>query len=94
MSLSPSESKLFSVLIPVFNSEKRLQNAYEAISKRLTEEQIPFELLIIDDGSKDNTWQLAKEIAAKDMRVRTFRLSRNFTTPYVHFASFSVCTLF
>lgn len=88
---SQSTSKLFSVLIPVFNSEKRLLNAYETIAKRLTEEQIPFELLIIDDGSKDNTWQLAKDIAAKDNRVRIFRLSRNFTTPYVHFASFSVC---
>ncbi len=91
MSELKSSSKLFSVLIPVFNSEKRLQNAYETITKHLTDERIPFELLIIDDGSKDNTWQLAKDIAAPDNRVRIFRLSRNYTTPYVHFAAFSVC---
>jgi polyisoprenyl-phosphate glycosyltransferase len=84
-------SKLFSVLIPAFNSEKRLQFAYESITNRLTAERIPFELLIIDDGSTDNTWDLAKAIAAADKRVRVFRLSRNFTSPYVHFAAFSVC---
>lgn len=88
---SQSLSKLFTVLIPTFNSEKRLQFAYETITNRLFAEQIPFELLIIDDGSKDNTWQLAQKIAKTDNRVRIFRLSRNFTTPYVHFAAFSVC---
>jgi polyisoprenyl-phosphate glycosyltransferase len=91
MSTSNLSSKLFSVLIPTFNSEKKLQNAYEVITQRLAAERIPFELLIIDDGSKDNTWALAKTIAASDKRVRIFRLSRNFTTPYVHFAAFSVC---
>jgi polyisoprenyl-phosphate glycosyltransferase len=84
-------TKLFSVLIPTFNSEKRLQCAYETITKRLEIEQIPFELLLIDDGSKDKTWELAQTIADADNRVRIFRLSRNFTTPYVHFAAFSVC---
>ncbi len=84
-------SKLFSVLIPTFNSEKRLQYAYETITKRLEIEQIAFELLLIDDGSTDTTWTLAQTIAAADNRVRIFRLSRNFTTPYVHFAAFSVC---
>jgi polyisoprenyl-phosphate glycosyltransferase len=91
MSAINRSAKLFSVLIPTFNSEKRLKNAYETITNRLTTEHIPFELLIIDDGSKDNTWDLAKAIAATDKRVRVFRLSRNFTTPYVHFAAFSVC---
>jgi polyisoprenyl-phosphate glycosyltransferase len=85
---SPS---LFSVLIPTFNSDNRLKHAYEAITSRLTSEHIDFELLIIDDGSKDKTWQLAQTIATTDNRVRIFRLSRNFTTPYVHFAAFSVC---
>jgi polyisoprenyl-phosphate glycosyltransferase len=90
MSAQNRSSKLFSVLIPTFNSEKRLQNAYEVITKRLELEHIPFELLIIDDGSTDNSWQVAQVLAATDKRVRTFRLSRNFTTPYVHFAAFSV----
>jgi polyisoprenyl-phosphate glycosyltransferase len=91
MSVENRNEKLFSVLIPAFNSEKKLLNACECITKRLEAEQIPFELLIIDDGSKDNTWQLAKTIAATDTRVRPFRLSRNYTSPYVHFAAFSVC---
>ncbi len=89
--LNNRSTKLLSVLIPTFNSEKRLQNAYETIAKRLEIEQIPFELLLIDDGSTDRTWPLAQVIADADNRVRIFRLSRNFTTPYVHFAAFSVC---
>lgn len=83
--------RMMSLLIPAFQSEKRLRPAYEAIATRLESEQIPFEILIIDDGSKDNSWALAQQIAKGDPRVRAFRLSRNYTPPYVHFAGFSVC---
>ncbi|WP_353481966.1 glycosyltransferase family 2 protein [Haliscomenobacter sp.] len=83
--------KLLSLLIPAFNSAKRLRPAYEALTQCLENEQIPFELLIIDDGSKDDTWQLMKAIAAEDSRVYVYRMSRNYTSPYVHFAGMSVC---
>ena len=83
--------KLMSLVIPVFQSEKRLRPAYEAIAGRLEAENIPFEILLIDDGSKDKSWALAQQIAKEDPRVRAFRLSRNYTSPYVHFAGFSVC---
>jgi dolichol-phosphate mannosyltransferase len=83
--------KLLSLLIPAFNSEKRLRGAYEALRDCLEKEQIPFEMLIIDDGSKDNTWALMKALAAEDPRVRPYRMSRNYTSPYVHFAGMSVC---
>jgi polyisoprenyl-phosphate glycosyltransferase len=83
--------KLLSLVIPAFNSAKRLRPAYEALTKCLEQEQIPFEFLIIDDGSKDDTWQLMKAIAAEDSRVHVYRMSRNYTSPYVHFAGMSVC---
>ncbi len=83
--------KLLSLLIPAFNSEKRLRPAYEALRDCLEKENIPFEMLIIDDGSKDNTWELMQTLAAEDPRVRPFRMSRNYTSPYVHFAGMSVC---
>jgi dolichol-phosphate mannosyltransferase len=85
------EEKLLSVLIPLFNSEKRVQSACTAIAQCLDSENIPFEILLIDDGSRDNTWSLANEISKSNSRVRSFRLSRNVTSPYVHFAAFSVC---
>jgi len=83
--------KLMSLVIPVFQSEKRLRPAYEAIAARLEAENIPFELLLIDDSSKDKSWALAQQLAQEDPRVRAFRLSRNYTPPYVLFAGFSVC---
>ena len=83
--------KLLSLVIPAFNSAKRLRPAYEALIQCLENEQIPFEFLIIDDGSKDDTWQLMKAIAAEDSRVHVYRMSRNYTSPYVHFAGMSVC---
>jgi polyisoprenyl-phosphate glycosyltransferase len=84
-------SKMLSVLIPAFNSEKKLSNAYEQIKECLETEFIPFEILIIDDGSTDDTWPLMQQMEAQDSKVRAFRLSRNVTSPYVQFASFSVC---
>ncbi len=83
--------ELLSVMIPAFHSEHRLRPAVAALTGKLEAEQIPFELLIIDDGSKDNTWAVAQQLAKEDTRVRAFRLSRNYTSPYVHFAGFSVC---
>ncbi|HPI08085.1 MAG TPA: glycosyltransferase family 2 protein, partial [Saprospiraceae bacterium] len=86
-----ADPKMMSLVIPVFQSEKRLRPAYEAIAGRLEAEHIPFEILLIDDGSTDNSWALAQQIAAQDSRVRAFRLSRNYTSPYVLFAGFTVC---
>lgn len=86
-----ANAKMMSLVIPAFQSEKRLCPAYEAISGRLEAENIPFEIIIIDDGSTDKSWALAQQIAKEDPRVRAFRLSRNYTSPYVHFAGFSVC---
>jgi polyisoprenyl-phosphate glycosyltransferase len=84
------DTKLLSLLLLAFNSEDRLRPAYAALKQCLEGENIPFEMLIIDDGSSDNTWELIKTLAAEDPRVRPFRMSRNYTSPYVHFAGMSV----
>lgn len=86
-----SRSGLLSLLLPCFNSAQRLWPAYEAISQQLDAAQIPFELLLMDDGSQDDTWEVARAIARKDARVRAFRMARNVTPPYLQFAAFSVC---
>jgi polyisoprenyl-phosphate glycosyltransferase len=89
--ITDTHPALLSVLIPLFNSEKRLPIAYDAITSTLEAEGIPFELLLIDDGSSDQSWSVAKGIAARDARVRVYRMSRNYTSPYVQFAAMSVC---
>lgn len=82
---------LFSILLFSYFSEKRLETATEKITATLEAEQIPFEIVIIDDGSKDDSFAIAKQLAAGDERIRAYQLSRNYTTPYSQFAGFSVC---
>ncbi len=79
MSLLASESPVtYSVVVPVFNEEGNV----EALTSRVLEtmEQLgePFELLFVDDGSRDATPALLRKLAAGDSRVRVLRFTRNY----------------
>jgi dolichol-phosphate mannosyltransferase len=63
-------SQLLSVIIPARNEAVNLPQAIAAISAVLGRESIPFELVIVNDHSADNTLRVAAEAAAKDARVR------------------------
>ncbi len=82
------KSKHLSVILLSYQSEQRLQPACTAICTALEAEQIPFELIIMDDGSKDRSYQVARELAKKDARIRAYRLSKNYTSPYAQFAGY------
>jgi len=84
-------SKMLSLLIPSYYSGSRLQSTYSKVAKELTEEKIPFEIIIIDDGSTDDSYAIACDIEKKDHRVHAYRMSRNFTTHYVRFAAINMC---
>ena len=58
-----------SVIIPVYNAEKYL---YRCIDSVLVQTFTNWELLLIDDGSKDSSGVICDEYAAKDARVRVF----------------------
>jgi polyisoprenyl-phosphate glycosyltransferase len=85
------DSQLLTVSIPLFNSEKNIRRAYQVYVDALEKAGIPFEMLMFDDGSKDNTWAVMQQLAAADKRIRIFRMSRNYTPPYLQFAALSVC---
>ncbi len=69
---------LYSVVIPVYNSEKSLPIVYERISSvfdnTLGE---PFELILVDDCSKDSSYAVIRELIAKDPRVKGIQLAVN-----------------
>ena len=67
-----------SIVIPAFNEEKMLSKASEVISKLLTTEKIPYEMIFVDDGSKDDTWEKIKAEAEHNCCVRGLHFSRNF----------------
>ncbi|MCD7959688.1 MAG: glycosyltransferase family 2 protein [Ruminococcus sp.] len=75
--------KKISIVVPCYNEQEVLPLFYEEIQKvmlQIQEEHTDtnFELLFINDGSKDNTLQILREMAKKDERVRYVSFSRNF----------------
>ena len=70
---------LLSVVIPCFNEEPVLRATHERLSQTLTNlRDVQFELIFVDDGSRDSTFQLLSDLQSADSRVRVLRLSRNF----------------
>ena len=67
-----------SVIIPSFNEQLMIQKAANTISKILTDEEIKFELIFIDDGSKDKTWEMILEVSRYNNNVKGIHFSRNF----------------
>lgn len=74
-----SEKKLVSILVPAYNEEEVLNMLYERLKKIIDSNiKYNFEILFINDGSKDNTLEIIKELRSKDSNVCYLNLSRNF----------------
>ena len=69
-----------SVIVPCYNEEKALPIFYEELNKIIEKdfEGINFEILFVDDGSKDNTLNVIKDLKKKDIRIKYITFSRNF----------------
>jgi len=74
-----------SIVIPVCNEEGNLDKIYSEILKQLDKEQ-SFELIFVDDGSNDKSWEIIKSLSGNDGRVRGIRFSRNFGHQYALYA--------
>jgi len=71
--------KLLSVVIPCFNEELVLRAAYERLSQAVSAiEPFDYELIFVDDGSRDGTFEILAEIQSRDPHTRVLKLSRNF----------------
>ena len=81
---------LYSIILLSYFSEDRIVAVYTEVDKRLREEQIRYEFIIIDDGSKDASYKIALKLAEEHENVRAYQLSKNFTSNYAKFAGLSV----
>jgi polyisoprenyl-phosphate glycosyltransferase len=72
----PRELSLFSVVAPVYNEDATIEEFYARVCGAL--DALPFELVLVDDGSTDGTPMKLEALAAGDPRVRVVYLSRNF----------------
>ena len=70
--------KVLSVVLPAYNEEEMLTKSADTIGKILTSAGISYELVYVDDGSKDDTWKKIEEAAGKDLCVHGVHFSRNF----------------
>jgi glycosyltransferase involved in cell wall biosynthesis len=70
----PSAPPLVSVVMPVYDGERFLAEAIESV---LGQTYPQLELVLVDDGSSDRSWAIARECAGRDGRVRAFRNERN-----------------
>ena len=69
---------MLSVIIPAYNEELSIEKAYFTISNILKSEDIENEIIFIDDGSSDNTYEKIKTLADKEEDIIGLHFSRNF----------------
>jgi dolichol-phosphate mannosyltransferase len=71
--------KKITFVVPVFNEEKSLPALYESLAGKMAE--LPgynWEFLMVNDGSRDGSWDVITSLAARDSRIKGISLSRNF----------------
>ena len=79
---------MISIIVPCYNEESALPFFYEEATKVLVEMGRDYELLFVDDGSKDATLQVLRELAEKDPHVTYLSFSRNFGKESAMYAGF------
>ena len=71
--------KLVSIVIPCYNEEEALTIVYKAIVEAMRQmDDFEYEILLVNDGSKDGTLSIMKSLAEADNRVKYYSFSRNF----------------
>ena len=69
---------MISIVIPVLNEEENLVPLHREIDEVLRSTGLQAEMIIIDDGSKDGSWNEVIQLARRDPRVQGIRFRRNF----------------
>ena len=78
MTISVEDSKLISIIMPLYNTEEFLVDTVKSVQNQTYKN---FELIIIDDCSTDGSYLLAKNLANKDHRIKALRSATNFGGP-------------
>ncbi len=67
-----------SVVIPLYNEDESLRELCDWIVRVVDANQFSYEVLFIDDGSKDNSWQVVEELSASNKNIKGIKLRRNY----------------
>lgn len=80
-----------SIIIPSYNEEENIENTARVIGGIMKENGIDCEMLFVDDGSRDRTWEIIEGLAKADKSVRGLKFSRNFGKEGAIFAGLRHC---
>lgn len=82
-----------SIVVPVYYNEGNLQPLYEDIKEKIIDViDYEYELVFVNDGSKDKSYQVLQELSEKDTNIKIYSLSRNFGSHAAILCGLSKCT--
>jgi len=73
-----NENVDISIVIPLFNEEESLPELHDWIARVMNENDFKYEIVFIDDGSKDKSWSVIEELRIKDENVKAIKFQRNY----------------
>ncbi|MGG8494846.1 glycosyltransferase family 2 protein [Tenacibaculum sp. TC6] len=79
-----------SVVIPLLNEEESINELYDWIARVMQSNQFLYEVIFIDDGSTDNSWQIIQELSLKNESVKGIRFQKNYGKSQALDAGFNV----
>ena len=81
-----------SVVIPVYNSSLSLKSLFNDIQQTLNKNFTKYELILVNDNSKDNSWSIIEEICQKNLWVKGVDLRKNVGQHNATFAGLKICS--
>lgn len=84
--------KKLSVIVPVYYNSDTLEALYDELKTKVFTQITDYEIVFVDDGSGDNSWEVINSIKEKDINVVAVKLSRNFGEHAAILAGLSVCS--
>ena len=81
-----------SVVIPLLNEDESLQELYDWIAKVMQSNHYLYEIIFIDDGSTDNSWNVIEQLSLKNKAVKGIRFQKNFGKSQALDAGFELAT--
>ena len=81
-----------SIVVPVYYNADTLELLYEDMKEKVLDKLGDYEIVFVDDGSGDNSWEVMNLIREKDERIRCVKLSKNYGEHAALLAGLSACT--
>ena len=79
-----------SVIIPLYNEEESLPELVVWIDKVMNENNYSYEIIMIDDGSKDNSWQVVEELKNQNPKIKGIKFNRNYGKSAALYCGFDI----